>query len=87
MYMKLKLLMQVLSCVSSCFNTNPANLCSCRVGPVPTCAFLITIMRLVTCRNLQGCSQSSEYVVSEMLVRLPAAVTSAWFSRAHQGSK
>ena len=77
MSMKLKLLIQVLSCVSSCLTTNPANFYSCRVGPVPRYAFLITIMRLVTCKNLQGYNQSSEYVTSEMLVRLPSAVTYA----------
>lgn len=40
-------------------------------------------MRLVTCKNLQGYNGSSEYVASETLVRLPSAVTYAWFSKAH----
>lgn len=77
----------MLSCMSSCLNTNSANFYSRGVGPVPRYAFLITIMRLVTCKNLQGYNQSSEYIASEMLVRLPSAVTYAWFSRAYQGGK
>lgn len=65
MNMKLRMLIQVLSCVSSCLNSNPANFYSCGVGPVPRYAFLIMLMRLVTCKNLQGYNQSSEYFASE----------------------
>lgn len=57
---------------------------ACGIGLVPRSAFLIAVMRFVTCKILQGHKQNSEYVASEMLVRLPPF---PWLSKAENGCR